>query len=320
MFGKYSIGIDLGGTNIVAAVVDDTGKILVKTEAPTRAGRSYEAILADMANLAESAVKQSGIPFENIHSAGIGSPGSVNKSTGIVEFSSNLRWENKPLKKDLEQALNLPVYIENDANAATFGEYTVGAAKGYDTAIAVTLGTGVGGGMVQNGKIYAGANFAALEIGHMVIIKRGRPCLCGRRGCFERYASATGLITTTKEFMDAYPSSMLWEMTDGNPENLDGKIPFDAMKFGDEAAEKAVESFMDSLACGLTNLINILQPDIITIGGGLSNEGETLLAPVREKIASEVYTRNSKINTKIAKGALGAHAGVIGAANLYLEQ
>jgi glucokinase len=316
---KYSIGIDLGGTNIVAAVVDSDGNILSELDTPTAAGRPDHAILDDMVRLAEEALTASGVSRAAIEGVGAVAPGATNKSTGIVEFANNLAWKDVPMRAYLEQALNLPVYIENDANAAAFGEYTVGAAKGYESVIMVTIGTGIGGGFVVGGKIYDGANFAAMEIGHMVIVKDGRPCPCGRLGCWESYGSATGLITTTKEYMKMYPNSMLWEMAGGDLKNVNGQIPFEAMKKGDEAAAKVVASFIDSFSCGLASLINILQPDIITVGGGISNQGETLLAPVREKVAVEIYTRNSKSNPKIVRAALGSHAGVIGAANLFRE-
>ncbi|MDR1954033.1 MAG: ROK family protein [Clostridiales Family XIII bacterium] len=315
----YTIGIDLGGTNIVAGLVDSDGQILAKASLPTLAGRPAQAILGDIATLARNVASEAGIALRDIGSVGVGSPGSVNKSTGLIECSPNLDWSNVPLRDTLSAELNHTVYIENDANAAAFGEYIIGAAKDYDTFLMITLGTGIGGGMVQHGVIYEGFNFAGMEVGHMVVTRGGRPCRCGRHGCFERYASATGLILTAREYMARYPASLLWELASGDPENVDGRMPFDAMEQGDLPATEAVRAYTADLACGITNLINIFQPDILAVGGGIAGQGERLLAPLREIVAQEVYSRDSARNTKIVAAQLGNDAGIIGAANLYRE-
>jgi glucokinase len=316
---KPSIGIDLGGTSIAAALVDAHNRILAWDSIPTRAERGYSAVLRDTADLVENILTGAGLEFGDARCVGVGSPGSVEKYRGIVNFSSNLGWHNASLKADLEKLLSLPVYVENDANTAALGEYIAGIGASAESMLMVTLGTGIGGGFILNGSIYEGVNCAALEIGHMVIRRNGRPCPCGRQGCFERYASASGLILTAKEYMTAFPDSLLWELTENAPENMDGRVPFDAMRKGDRAATRAVEEFLDDLSCGLVNLINIFQPEIIALGGGLSGEGEALLSPLRERINTEIYTRNSEPTTKIIKAALGSQAGVIGAAKLYIE-
>jgi glucokinase len=316
----YTIGIDLGGTNIVAGLVTGDGHILAKAALPTLAKRPAQAVLGDIVTLTQSVASEVGITLRDIDSVGVGSPGIVNKSTGIIECSPNLDWSNVPLRDALSAELNCTVHIENDANAAAFGEYTFGAAKDYDTFLMITLGTGIGGGMVQHGTILEGFNFAGMEVGHMVIVKDGRPCRCGRLGCFERYASATGLILTTREYMERYPASLLRELAGGDPDNIDGRMPFDAMKRGDLPAKEAVETYISDLACGLTNLINIFQPDILAIGGGIAGQGETLLTPLRKAVTREVFSRNSERNTEIVAAQLGNDAGIIGAANLYREK
>jgi glucokinase len=316
---KYNIGIDLGGTNIVAGLVDESGHILAKAACPTRATRPAAAVIEDIVALAQQVVDQSPGSMRDVNSIGVGVPGIVNKATSLVEFACNLNWNDIPLKDALFSAFYRPVFLENDANAAAFGEYTAGVATDCDTFVMVTLGTGIGGGMIADGKIFDGFNFAGMEVGHMVIAKGGRPCSCGRKGCFERYASATGLIMTTKEYMAQYPSSILWELAQGDPENVNGKMPFDAMQQGDLPAQKAIDAYIEDLACGVTNVINIFQPEILAIGGGIAGQGESLLSPLRKIVAQEAYSKDSPQQTKIVAAVLGNDAGIIGAANLYRE-
>ena len=208
------------------------------------------------------------------------------------------------------------VYIENDANAAAYGEYVAGAGAEADILVMVTLGTGVGGGIIINNAIYTGFNFAGAELGHEVVMMDGRPCTCGRKGCIEAYASATGLIVTTKEFMERDKNSKMWEICGGDLTKVNGRTAFDAMRAGDESGRAAVDQYIRHLACGVTNFINIFQPDMLCIGGGISHEGETLLAPLREYVMQEVYTRRGNRNTKIVAASLGNAAGIIGAALL----
>ncbi|MDR2157097.1 MAG: ROK family protein [Clostridiales Family XIII bacterium] len=316
---RYNIGIDLGGTNIVAGLVDEDGKILSKSGLPTLAGRPARAIAADLAALARDVAEKAGISPRDANSVGVGIPGSADKTTGAVEYACNLGWHDIPLRDMLSDDLGLPVYLANDANAAAYGEYIAGAAKGSDSFVMLTLGTGVGGGLILRGKIVEGFNSAGMEVGHMVIAKGGRPCQCGRSGCFERYASASGLILTAKEYMARRPSSLLWDLSGGDPDKVDGRMPFDAMKQGDPTAKEIVDVYIDDLACGLTSIINILQPEILALGGGIAAQGETLLAPLRTIVSREVYSRTSARNTRIAAAALGNDAGIVGAANLCGE-
>ena len=313
---KYYIGIDLGGTNIVAAVVDEDYKIITKASCKTNRPRPAQEIADDMAAMAIQAVKDAGLTMDQIEWVGVGTPGIANSATGIIEYSNNLGFENTPMADMIRKHIDKPVYIENDANAAAYGEYVAGAAKGAKNAVCITLGTGVGGGIIIDGKIYAGSNFGGAEIGHTVISIDGPQCSCGRRGCFEVYSSATGLIRMTKEKMDVCPDSLMHKITEERGGKVSARTAFDAMRQGDAAAKEVVDFYIKALATGITNTINIFQPDVLCIGGGVCNEGDALLLPVKEIVAREVYTRNSPKNAEIVIAKLGNDAGLIGAAFL----
>lgn len=313
---KYYIGIDLGGTNIVAAVVDENYSIISKASTKTNRPRPAEAIADDMAAMAIKAVEEAGLTMADIEWVGVGTPGLANSETGIIEYSNNLGFENTPMAELIRKHIDKPVYIENDANAAAYGEYVAGAAKGAKNAVCITLGTGVGGGIIIDGKIYAGSNFGGAEIGHTVISMDGPQCSCGRKGCFEVYSSATGLIRMTKEKMAACPDTVMHQITEERSGKVSARTAFDAMRQGDAAAKEVVDFYIKALAAGITNTINIFQPDILCIGGGVCNEGDPLLLPMKALVEQEVYTRNSPKNTKIVIAELGNDAGLIGAAFL----
>lgn len=310
----YSIGIDLGGTNIAAGIVDENMKIVLKDSVPTRLPRSAESIIDDMVSLAFNLADKASISMDDIKWIGVGTPGTANCDTGIIEYSNNLRFENVPIVKMMEEKTGKKVFIENDANAAAFGEYKAGAAKGASSAVVITLGTGIGSGVILNGKILHGFNFAGAELGHTVIVNGGRPCTCGRYGCWEAYASATGLINLTKESMQKNSDSKMWEIAGGSLENVNGKTAFDAMREKDPAGEIVVDLYIKYLGCGLVNAINIFQPEILCIGGGICKEGDNLIKPLTEIIQKERYSRYSKNQTKLCTAKLGNDAGIIGAA------
>jgi glucokinase len=315
---KYYVGIDLGGTNIVAGVVDEKYNIIAKASTKTNCPRPEKEIAEDMAKMAVEAVKNADLTLDDIEWIGIGTPGIANSSTGVIEYSNNLGFKDTPMVKYITEFIgreDTPVFIENDANAAAYGEYVAGAAKGAKNAVCITLGTGVGGGIIIDGKIYAGSNFAGAEIGHTVIEVDGAQCSCGRKGCFEAYSSATGLIRMSKEAMEQFPESIMNKMA-AEKGKVTARTSFDAMRAGDKAAKDVVDKYIKYLAAGITNTINIFQPDVLCIGGGVCNEGDPLLLPVKELVKKEVYTRNSPKNCEIVIAKLGNDAGIIGAAFL----
>ena len=311
----YRIGIDLGGTNIAAGVVNDDYTIIGRAKCKTRAPRPAEEIVLDMARVARDAVKDAGLTMEDIAYVGIGSPGTCNGDTGIVEYSNNLRFEKVPLRDMMAAALEKPISIENDANAAALGEALAGAARGAQSCVCITLGTGVGGGIIIDGHIYGGFNFAGAELGHIVIMVDGELCTCGRQGCWEAYASATALIHQTRQAMINHPKSEMWTIAE-DLDRVDGRTAFDAMRAGDPAAKQVVDTYIKYIACGLINVINIFQPEVLCIGGGICKEGDTLLKPLEAHIAKERYSKFSTHQTRLCVATLGNDAGIIGAANL----
>lgn len=312
----YTIGIDLGGTNIVAAVVDEKYNILSKAKTPTAMPRSAEEIFDDIAKVSKEALGDADLTISDISSIGLGTPGTVNKE-GVIEFANNLGFDHIPARDMIVERLeDVPVYIENDANCAAIGEAFAGCGNGSKNFVAVTLGTGVGSGIIIDGKIISGVNNAGGECGHMVINVDGEPCTCGRKGCWEAYASATALINQTKAAMEQHSDSVMHELAKEEGK-VSGRTAFDGMRRQDAAATQVVEQYTKYVAAGLTNLVNALQPEIICVGGGICNEGETLLRPLRRYIEAERYSVYSKVQTKLMKAELGNDAGVIGAAILY---
>ncbi|WP_028520802.1 ROK family protein [Ruminococcus flavefaciens] len=312
---KYYVGIDLGGTNIVAGVVDEEYNIIAKASTKTNCPRPEKEIADDMARMAIEAVKNAKLTMDQIEWIGVGTPGIANSEAGIIEYSNNLGFKNTPMVKYIQETIDKPVFIENDANAAAYGEFVAGAAKGAKNAVCITLGTGVGGGIIIDGRIYSGSNFAGAEIGHTVIEVDGAQCSCGRKGCFEAYSSATGLIRMTKEAIAEHPDCIMAQ-SEKEKGKVTARTSFDCMRAGDKYAKAVVDKYIKYLAAGITNTINIFQPDILCIGGGVCNEGDPLLLPMKELVAKEVYTRNSEKNTEIVIAKLGNDAGIIGAAFL----
>lgn len=316
----YQIGIDLGGTNIAAGIVDEENKIVGTASVKTNCPRPAEEIADSIREAALMAMVDASVVMDEISSVGIGTPGAVN-SDGVVEFSANLGFSDTPLKDMVEERIGKPTFIENDANCAALGEQIAGCGNGVQNFIAVTLGTGVGGGIILNGKLLTGINGAAGEIGHMAIIKDGIACQCGREGCFEQYASATALVRQTKDalLMDREKTSAIWDMIDGNPDNVNGLVTWNAYHAGDELATEVIDHFIEYLAVGVADLVNIFQPDMICIGGGMSKQGDALIQPLVEKVARRRYTKHAKKQTQIVAATLGNDAGIIGAALLSTQ-
>ncbi|MBQ7573531.1 MAG: ROK family glucokinase [Clostridia bacterium] len=305
------IGVDLGGTNIAVGIVDDNGNIIEKGSVKTLKERPTDEIVFDMARLSKELLKKTGIEMSQIKAIGIGCPGTINVETGEVVYSNNIPMEHYMMADKLKEYTGKAVYIDNDANCAALGEYAVNG-QGAKTFVLVTLGTGVGGGVILDGKVMHGFNFAGGELGHMTLVSGGKKCTCGKEGCLEVYASATALIEQTQEAITKNPDSLMAQLAKDNG-GVTGRTAFDAMNKGDAAAKAVVEQYARYLADGLVSFENIFQPEIIAIGGGVSNAGEALFEPVREYI-DKVRFNKFMPKTKVVKALLGNDAGIIGAA------
>lgn len=311
----YTIGIDLGGTNIVAGLVDEKLIIVDKCSVKTNAPRPVEAVVEDMVSMANELVNRNRLTMADIASIGVGVPCTANPDNGHLEDANNLGYDDEPFLTLLAEKVPVPVYFDNDANVAAWGEYLAGGYK-EDSLVMVTLGTGIGGGIILGGKLWSGINGAAAEFGHMTIDLDGTPCNCGRIGCFEAMASANALISQAREAMPRYPESVLWKLCGGDLQKVEAKTVFDGAAAKDEASMEILDRYVTYLAEGIANIINIFQPAILCIGGGVSKAGDALLIPLREKVAQRIYSKNSNRNTVIELAKLDSDAGVLGAALL----
>ena len=313
----YRIGVDLGGTNIAVGLINEEMEIISRSNTKTNIPRPAQEIFADIVKCAKDVVAKAGIEMSEVASIGIGTPGSCDKKNGVILYANNLYFDNVPAAELVNKELpGIPVYIENDANCAALGEALAGSGKGKKSFIAVTLGTGVGSGIVLDGQVLTGCNDAGGELGHMTIKFDGEPCNCGRIGCWERYASATALVNQTKAAMLEHKDSVMWQLASGDINNAGGRTAFDAMRIGDKWGTEVVDNYIRYIAVGTTNIVNIFQPEMICFGGGICNEGETLLAPIREHVARERYSKKQEVQTEICRATLGNDAGIIGAACL----
>ncbi len=303
------IGIDLGGTNIAGGLVTDEGKLIFKKSIPTRID-SEEILVSDIVSHIKDIAKEA--KGENIVSVGIGVPGHADDAAGLVVCCNNVPLNMTKLADYVKNETGYECHLGNDADAAALAEVRIGCAKDFNTAVMVTLGTGVGSGIIINNELFTGCNGAAGELGHLCIDPEGLSCNCGRRGCFELYASATALIRQTREAMKANPKSLMWDIA-GNLSDVSGRTAFDAMKKGDEAGKKVVDKFIRYLSIGVIDIVNFLQPEAIIIGGGISKEGDTLIKPLREIVLKECYSTYGR-ETQFLIAELGNDAGIIGAA------
>ena len=310
---KQYLAIDIGGTSVKLGVVDETGAVLAKAEESGSFDGYETPILTTVLKAAKTFVNAQGLSPASFVGVGVSATGQIDSRAGtVVGTCGNVpHYIGSPIKAELEALFGLPVTVANDANCMCLGDVLVGGAKGYTDVIGVTLGTGVGGGVIIDGKIYSGFNYAGAELGHAVIEYTGWQCSCGRKGCFEVYSSATGLIRMTKEALAEHPDSMMKE-----EEHISGRTAFNYMRKGDAAAKEVVDKYIKYLAAGITNTLNIFQPDVLCIGGGVCNEGDPLLLPMMEIVARENYPRNTKKNAEIVIAKLCNDAGIIGAAFL----
>lgn len=306
------IGIDLGGTNIAGGLVSDTGELIYKTSVPTVVDKGEPGLLEAIAGVIKHLIdKASG---KAISYVGIGVPGHADDKTGIVVYCNNIPFVNTALASYITSETGLPCYIGNDANAAALAEVLFGTAREFDNAVMITLGTGIGSGIVLGKRIFAGCNGAAGELGHISLFPDGVDCNCGRRGCYELYGSATALKRQTCEAMEKHPESKLRELAK-TPDDVTGKTAFDAMRMGDKVGTEVVNQYIRYLSIGVLDIINLLCPEAIIFGGGIAKEGETLLSPIREIVKKECYSDYGK-QTQFLIAELGNDAGIIGAAFL----
>ncbi len=312
---KYYAGLDLGGTFIKCGIVSEEGEIIAKDKIPTNCNSCYD-VARDAAAVVKALCERTGVKVE---AAGIGSPGTIDSEHGVVVYSNNLRWHNAPLAQAVEEATGLKTYVLNDANAAALGESFCGAGKNYKNSVLVTLGTGVGGGIIVEGKLFEGGHSAGAEIGHTVIRAGGERCPCGRLGCFEAYASATALIRDTKRAMQNDIKSVMWQLCGGDSEKADGKTAFDGMRAGDKSATQVVNDYIENLAEGIANIINIFRPEVVLLGGGVSAEGDYLIKPLEKAVAGKVFAGNDYAPAQIKTASLKNDAGLCGAAKYAMR-
>ncbi len=316
---QYYIGIDFGGMSAKAGLFDAKAQLLAKDIVATSKDDAYMTTVAKMGQLVKKLCADNGVALKDVKRVGLASPGVIDGENGVVVRWGNYHWEDRPLAKDLSSAIGIEVRIVNDANAAAYGEYAFGAAKAYKNNILITLGTGVGSGIIIGGKLFEGTAGAGAEAGHMVIQVGGVPCGCGRRGCFEQYASASALIRDTKRAMFEDKESLLWKYAGGDPEKVDGKTAFDAAKAGDPAAQTVIKNYIMYLGEGIVNLVNIFRPEAVIVGGGVCNQGEYLLAPLRKYVAEKLYIGCDIVPLTINRAALGNDAGIYGALALAMD-
>ena len=315
---RYCIGVDLGGTNIAVGLIDLDGKVILhKKSVKTRAPRPCVEISEDIKELCLALCEMEGIDLSLVEWIGIATPGIV--KSGVVIEAVNLGWKNEHFGEILAQMTDRPTFVANDANAAAYAEAKWGCGVGENSLIAVTLGTGIGGGIILDGKIWEGFNGFAAELGHMVIDVGGRRCACGLRGCLEAYCSATALVHETRRMMKLYPDSLLWEVAKGDLDNVDGRTAFEALAMGDSAAHQVIHDFVNYLAIGIANIINVFQPSVVCVGGGISGQGEELMRPLRERLKYTSFGTKD-MRTRVEAAVYKNDAGIIGAGLLGIME
>ena len=309
------LGIDVGGTGIKIGVVDENGKIIAEGETPTLVGRPYEDIIRDMGTCAKDVLAKSGKDETELASIGIGIPGIADQKTGVVIFCTNMGWKDVPLRTELQKYINKPVFIDNDATVAGYAESVCGVSAGCHSSVFMTLGTGVGGGIVIGGRPWSGFHGVGSEIGHIPMDIGGEPCTCGNYGCLERYASATAIIRMGKQAVLQHPESELYTACGGDVNKMTAKMVFDCAKEGDDVAMKVFNRYVDYMCKAIYTIITFLDPEMIVLGGGVSKAGNFLLDAIRDRIPRYLLFKTLPYpRIEIAK--LGADAGVIGAAML----
>ncbi len=314
---KYYVGIDLGGTFIKGGIVDDLGNIIVTDKVPTETEKGEEVVMDNISSLALTLLKKAGLSTSDVEGLGMGVPGMIDGKNGTVIFSNNFNWVNVEITKGIEKRTGLSVEISNDANAAALGEALFGAGKKFDDMILLTLGTGVGGGIVVDNKLIEGNKSAGAELGHSVIVANGEQCTCGRKGCLEAYSSASALIRDTKRAMLSHKDSKMWEI--GDIDKVTGKTAFD-YKDTDIYAKEVVDNYIEKLACGITNFANIFRPNAVVLGGGVCAQGDNLIKPLQKIVDREIFAGERGPKCEVCIATLGNNAGVLGAVALVMNK
>ena len=312
---KYRVGVDIGGTTIKVGVVDEDFQIVKRCAVDTP--DTFEKSMKATADAVLKTLDEMGLDINDFPCVGIGTPGSISADTGRLVFSNNTNWKDVPMAEELGKYIPVPVLIGNDANCAIIGETVAGAAKGRKNVIMLTLGTGVGGGIIIGGKLFAGGDGVGAELGHMPIQHDGYMCTCGIPGCLEAYASATALIRQTKEAIAAHPESAMNDWVKENGE-VNGRCAFDCAKAGDKVANDVVDNYVSYIANGIGGLVNIFRPEVVLIGGGISNSGDFLMDRIKAQLPKYTFAYDIVGFPQIERAMLGNDAGIIGAA--YLDQ
>ena len=313
---KYYLGIDLGGTNIATGVIQEDYTMLAKHSVPTAYPRSAEAIVEDMALAGRAVLEKAGLTEKDIEYVGVGVPSTVNQFNHRVVFANNLNWRDYDMIAEFQKNWDIPVFLGNDADAAALGEVMACIGREYENAMMITLGTGLGGGIILNNRLFTGGDGLGCEPGHTIIVADGQQCTCGKKGCLEAYASVTALVRDTIRAMGDYPDSIMRDMTGNDITKVTGRTAFDAAKKGDVAGQEVVKNFIHYLAVGIGSMATLLRPQAVILGGGVCNEGENLFKPLREEVSKLVYAGDIMGSPKLVKATLGNDAGIIGAALL----
>ena len=315
----YYIGVDIGGTSIKAGLVTEKGHLIYKESTLTQKDAGYKVLAKDISDLVFSVLLKNNLSQEEIEAIGIGYPGSVDNEKGTIIYSNNISVDKgSPIREELEKYIKKPVYLGNDADCAALGEYFAIGDDKIKNLVAVTFGTGVGCGIIIDKKIYTGSNGSAGEVGHTVIVMDGKDCTCGRKGCWEAYASVTALIRDAKIAASENPSSALCHRIKENGGKANGKMVFDCAQSGDETAKKLLDRYIRYIGEGIVNLINIFQPEYVVIGGGISSQKDALVNPVKKYVSTRIYGAGRLSCPDIVAAKMGNDAGIIGAALLAL--
>ena len=317
---KVIIGVDLGGTNVKTAIVSEDRKVLSKDARPTHADEGPVAVFEAMEASARDAMQAADVTQADVLAAGFGAPGPMNWQTGVVFSPPNLPgWKDVPLADEMSKRLGVPCYVDNDANVACFGEYWLGAGQGTESMIVLTLGTGVGGGIVVLGQLLRGIDGTAAELGHLKVQRDGRTCGCGNQGCLEAYASVTGMVKTATENLAQHADSKLHALCGGDASAITGKMISGAAADGDAFAQWVFKETATWLGIGIGSLINMQNPEKVVLCGGMIAAGDLLFTPVRETALANCFEVPGK-RCQIVPAGLGEDAGVIGSAGCALDR